>query len=84
MKKTIKVNIGGTVFHLDEDAYTRMKEYLDSLSRRFGTSPTGKEIMEDIELRIAELLNKQLKGRECVSLDDVREVTENSGRSGRF
>ncbi|HQK36296.1 MAG TPA: PspC domain-containing protein [Bacteroidales bacterium] len=84
MKKTIKVNIGGTVFHLDEDAYARMKEYLDSLSRRFGTSPTGKEIMEDIELRIAELLNKQLKGRECVSLDDVREVTEILGAPEDF
>lgn len=76
MKKTIKVNIGGTVFHLDEDAYARMKEYLDSLSRRFGNGATGKEIMEDIELRIAELLNKQLKGRESANLEDVRQVTE--------
>lgn len=76
MKKTIKVNIGGSVFHLDEDAYARMKEYLDSLSRRFGNGNAGKEIMEDIELRIAELLNKQLKGRDCANLEDVRQVTE--------
>ena len=35
MKKTVKINLGGIIFHLDEDAYEKFKTYLDSLNQRF-------------------------------------------------
>jgi len=54
MKKTIKINIGGIVFQLDEDAYDQLKIYLDLIGRRFGKSEEGREITEDIERRIAD------------------------------
>lgn len=31
MKKTLTVNLGGTVFHIDEDAYCLLDNYLSNL-----------------------------------------------------
>ena len=31
MKKTLTVNLGGTVFHIDEDAYQLLDKYLANL-----------------------------------------------------
>ena len=62
MKKTIKINIGGIVFQLDEDAYDKLKIYLDLIGRRFGSSGEGKEIVEDIERRIADAKQKVTNG----------------------
>ena len=30
MKKTLTVNLGGTVFHIDEDAYQLLDKYLST------------------------------------------------------
>ncbi len=75
MKKTIKINIGGIVFQLDDDAYDKLKIYLDLIGRRFGHSAEGKEIVEDIERRIAELLLERTSAqKEAVTLPDVEEI----------
>jgi phage shock protein PspC (stress-responsive transcriptional regulator) len=76
MKETIKVNLNGQLFDLDNDAYERLKKYLNSLERKFGKNTTnGKEILEDIEARIAELLNSKLgSNRQVVILLDIEEI----------
>ena len=76
MKKTIKVNLGGVVFQIDEDAYDLLRRYLDQLEARFSQQPGGSEILNDIEVRMAELFSDRLTGgREVVNLTDAREVT---------
>ena len=35
MKKTLTVNLGGTVFHIDEDAYQLLDKYLSNLRIHF-------------------------------------------------
>ena len=35
MKKTLTVNLGGTVFHIDEDAYRLLDNYLCNLKLHF-------------------------------------------------
>ena len=35
MKKTLTVNLGGTVFHIDEDAYRLLDNYLCNLRLHF-------------------------------------------------
>ncbi|MFO7615781.1 MAG: PspC domain-containing protein, partial [Bacteroidales bacterium] len=76
MKKTIKVNLGGVVFQLDDDAYDLLRRYLDRLEARFSQQPGGSEILNDIEVRMAELFSDRLAGeREGVNLADAREVT---------
>ena len=35
MKKTLTVNLGGTVYHIDEDAYKLLDTYLSNLRIQF-------------------------------------------------
>jgi phage shock protein PspC (stress-responsive transcriptional regulator) len=85
MKKTVKINLSGSIFHLDEDAYQRLKNYLDKIHRHFESKESGKEIINDIELRIAELFqHKTDKKKEVISLGDVEEVIEQLGDAEEF
>lgn len=75
MNKTVSINIAGIVFHIEEDAYERLKSYLDSLRMKFHAEEGRDEILADIESRIAEILT-QKKGpaREVVIMKDIEEV----------
>ena len=59
---------------LDEDAFNRLKDYLDRLRAYFQQSGGSGEIMEDIEARIAEMLQERLKGKQIASLTDVEAI----------
>ncbi len=75
MKKTLTANISGTVFHIEEDAYTAMHRYLSSIRSQFEGSEGQDEIMADIEARISELFTERLDGRrQVVSMADVDHV----------
>jgi len=77
MKKAVKVNISGAIFHLDEEAYVKLKAYLDELNSYYSNDPDGKDIVDDIENRIAELLQEYRNGyREVVLLGDVEKAIE--------
>lgn len=84
MKKTFPVNINGTVFYIDEDAYNLLKTYLEQLRQTFpGTE--GKEIVDDIEARISEHFSEIIMpGTNVVTLRDVSEVIEMMGRPQDF
>ena len=49
MKKAIKINLSGIIFHIDDDAYEKLKTYLDTISRHFSNKQESKEIIDDIE-----------------------------------
>jgi phage shock protein PspC (stress-responsive transcriptional regulator) len=75
MKKAIKINISGFIFHIDEDAYEKLQKYLDAIARHFGDKEGSKEIINDIEARIAELFQaKASPQKEVINLTDVEEV----------
>lgn len=64
MKKTLTVNLGGTVFHIDEDAYRLLDNYLCNLKLHFRKQEGAEEIVDDIEavkLVAEELKNKRQK-----------------------
>jgi len=80
MKKAIKINLSGIIFHIDEDAYSKLKKYLDAISSHFSNQEESKEIINDIEARIAELFEeKKNKDEEVINLDLVNEVIEIMG-----
>lgn len=65
------------VFHIDEDAYSRLKRFLAALEQKLKSDTNRKEIIADIEARIAELLNARLgEKRQAVILADVEFVIE--------
>ncbi|WP_299584730.1 PspC domain-containing protein, partial [uncultured Sunxiuqinia sp.] len=51
----------GSVFHIDEDAYQKLQNYLQMLNAHFGTDEEGREILQDIETRIAELFSERME-----------------------
>ena len=55
MKKVINAGIGGRSFAMEEDAYSKLKKYLDAFRKGGKLGPQGEEVMEDLEERIAEL-----------------------------
>jgi phage shock protein PspC (stress-responsive transcriptional regulator) len=75
MKKTVIVNINGIIFHIDEDAYDKLNIYLDTLKRYFNTATEDKEIVEDIEARVAELMNPKIsEAKQSISIEDIDEI----------
>ena len=75
MKKTIKIKIGGIIFHIDDDAYDILKAYLDSLNDHFSRIEDGKEVLDDIENRIAEILQQNVSAtKEVINTDDVNKM----------
>ena len=85
MKKTFTINISGTVFHIEEDAYEKLQEYLRSLKNFFETQTGGREILQDIESRIAELLQeKKTEGQDAVTSEWVGEIIQRMGNPEDF
>ena len=72
MKKTVQVNIGGCAFNIDEVSYTLIDEYLVGLRRYYNSNIDGKEIVEDIEERMAELLLERCGSGNVVTVADAR------------
>jgi phage shock protein PspC (stress-responsive transcriptional regulator) len=75
MNKTVNINLANTLFHIDENAYTKMRRYLESIKRSFANTPGSDEILADIEARIAELFNEKLDNeRQVVTEKEVDAV----------
>jgi len=85
MNKTVTVNIGGIVFHIDENAYEKFKKYLESIRSHFTQSEGRDEIMQDIESRIAEMFQEKIKdSKHVITLEDVDQVTTQMGKPEQF
>jgi phage shock protein PspC (stress-responsive transcriptional regulator) len=83
MKKTLTVNLGGRVYHIDEDAFTLLRDYLEKIKLELQSSEGAEEIYNDIEARIAEIINEKLKNsRQVVTINDVQEVIVVMGQPG--
>lgn len=59
MDKTININLGGTLFQIDEEAFRILRDYLQAINNRFRNVQGGNETIEDIESRIAEIFQSQ-------------------------
>lgn len=85
MKKTISINISGIMFNLDEDAYELLKKYLQKLNLHFSDTAEGREVIQDIEARIAELFQTKIsESKQVINIDDVNEVIETMGSPSDF
>ncbi len=85
MKKTFTINISGTLFHIEEDAYEVLQKYLVYLKNHFGIEEDGVEILADIEARIAEIfLEKGSDENRVITFEWVEEVMETMGTPEDF
>jgi len=74
MNKIIKINLAGQAVSIDEQAYDSLSQYMRSLERYFINTESGKEILEDIEARIAELFFATLRSNDFISEIHVQEA----------
>ncbi|WP_425392701.1 PspC domain-containing protein [Ekhidna sp.] len=85
MKKNISINIGGIIFHIEEDGYDKLKNYLDSVNTYFSSFEDSKEIIDDIEGRIAEIfLSKLDEGKQIITKEDVNDLIATMGTTKDF
>ncbi len=84
MEKTIKINLGGVLFHIEEEAYRMLRDYLQSIDHKFRNVPGGNEIIEDIESRIAEIFQSQKDLAGIVTKENVETMISIVGTPEEF
>lgn len=86
MKKTIQINIAGMVFNIEEDAYEKLSNYLQSIKQYFSSYEGSQEIVSDIEARIAEKFwtNQKSDSQPVISLESVNELIKSMGTVSDF
>lgn len=84
MKKTLNANIGGFSFVVDEDAFKVLRRYLNEIDVRL-EGEESKEVLEDIERRIADIFNENITPRvQVVNIDLVRRAIAIIGSAEEF
>lgn len=81
MNKTVNINLAGTSFHIDEDAYGKLSRYLEAIRNSLKETEGSEEILQDIEARIGELFSEKIvSSTQVIGLKDLDEVIEVMGQ----
>ena len=77
MNTTVTIHLAHTLFHIDSDAFALLKNYLNKLEKSFAQTEGKQEILEDIEVRIAELFSQYtIREGYVISEKNVNDVIE--------
>ncbi len=80
MKKVVNVGIGGRSFVMDNDAYAKLDNYLELFRKGTRMGIQTKEVMDDLEDRIAELFTESLGSfKDVVDIELVNRVIAQLG-----
>lgn len=84
MKKTVTINLNNIVFHIDDDAYEMLQIYLKDVEKHL-SEDERREVMADIEARIAEIFSESLKrNKSVINIDDVEEIISVLGKPNEY
>ena len=84
MKEIERLSIGGYAFTLETDAAAEVERYLKDLEAHYLGQEGGKEIMEGIEERMAELLLERCGSGRVATVADIRGIIDILGRPERI
>jgi len=84
MDKTININIAGTLFQIDDEAYRILRDYLQTINNRFKNVQGGHETIDDIEYRIAEIFQSQKGLTGAISKENVEAMISIIGKPEDF
>ena len=82
MKRTVQINLFGTVYTIDEDAHQLLEQYFSNMRSYFSRQAGGDEIADDIEHRVAELfwdIRESDNGWSAISIEQVRDIIQKVG-----
>ena len=73
------------IFHVEEDGYEHLSQYLTSVRAYFSTYEGHEEIVADIEARIAEIFASRLSpAKQVITLEDVQALVAQMGSVADF
>jgi len=84
MDKTININLGGALVQIDEEAYKKLRDYLQAIDMKFRNVPGGNETIEDIESRIAEIFLSQRGNAGVITRENVEAMISIIGKPEDF
>ncbi len=85
MNKAVTINISGIIFYIEEDAFDKLSNYLKAIKLNFNYTEGSVEILNDIESRIAEMLQSKIsKSKQVILVEDVDFVIKNMGKPEEF
>ncbi len=86
MKRTLNINIGNSIIHIEEDAYELLTSYLNEIKAHFARNADDFEIVTDIENRIAEMFLEilSMQQKQVISIEDVQLIMAQMGRVSDF
>ena len=85
MKETRTINLNGIVFHIDNDAYKSLNDYLQDIELRLPADERA-DVMADIEARVCELFQSAMfaKNVQVVTIEMVQSIEERIGAPSEF
>ncbi len=85
MTQTISINLGGLLFHIDDEAYKILKSYLQAIERQFFDEKEKRSIMQDIESRLSELFAERInRQKDLIRVDDIKAIITVMGEPHDF
>ncbi len=85
MKKTSTIHLSGLLFNIEEDAYEKFSQYIQSVEKYFENHAGKKEILEDIENQIAEILSGKINDhKKVITMEDVQSLIQTMGHPDEF
>jgi hypothetical protein len=85
MKKITSIDLGRLSFSIKEEAYQKLKEYLESVKKRIGNGADKEEVMLDIEIGMAEKLKESLlSSKEVIEAKDIDNLISIMGKPEDF
>lgn len=79
MNTTENISLGGLAFTIESDAYSELERYIGDIKECFRNDTCANEIVEDIEVRISELLKEKCPAGMVVNMAMVNEVKKSIG-----
>ena len=85
MNKTVSIHLQGIPFIFEEQAFDRLNTYLQQLKQVLQKEEGSDEILQDIELRMVELLQQQLTPfKQVVELSVIEQIIGKLGKPEDF
>lgn len=84
MDKIVLINYQGRSFSFEESAYQRFQAYEQSLKEYFAKEEGGDEIIQDLQYRMAEILEQQSLGKTAISTADIDNLIAAIGNPADF
>lgn len=85
MNKTVSIHLQGAPFIFEEQAYDRLNSYLQQLKQVLQKEEGSDEILQDVELRMVELLQQHLTTfKQVVEIELVEQIIQKLGKPEDF